>query len=212
MTHSDKGFSLEVREKFCKAFKAKCKKCDKIGHLTDLCFKGKSFPKEGTKAKVSVLTAEETEAESAAPPAAETSTVSNVPAAALNSVEQVQPYQFNPERYQDYRRENSGWWLLEAVKLIHTQRLWAKMEARSAAPALGHYIFNNVSKVWRSAPPPSHAAKRVCVEINRGSYTGLGRSKVMRKPLDSWCFPESGAQVTLINPGLVKALGGNDLI
>ena len=36
--------------------------------------------------------------------------------------------------------------------------------------------------------------------------------KVMRKPLDSWCFPDSGAQVTLINPGLVKALGGDGLI
>ena len=32
-SHSNKGFSLEVRENFCKAFKAKCKKCDKTGHL-----------------------------------------------------------------------------------------------------------------------------------------------------------------------------------
>jgi hypothetical protein len=95
------------------------------------------------------------------------------------------------------------------VKAIHTQILWAKMEATSAAPALGHYIFDNVSEVWKSAPPPSHAAKRVRVEIDRRSYTGLGMRKplkVMRKPLDSWCFPDSGAQVTLINPGLVKAL------
>ena len=28
----------------------------------------------------------------------------------------------------------------------------------------------------------------------------------MREPLDSWAFPDSGAQVTLINPGLVKAM------
>ena len=116
-----------------------------------------------------MLTAEETETESAAPAAAESSAVSNVPAAALNSVEQVQPYQFNPERYQDYRMENSGWWSLEAVKPIQTQRLWAKMEATTAAPALGHFIFDNVREVWRSAPPPSHAAKRVRVEIDRGS-------------------------------------------
>ena len=34
----------------------------------------------------------------------------------------------------------------------------------------------------------------------------------MRRPLDSWAFPDSGAQVTLINPGLVKALGGEELI
>ena len=36
--HSSKGFSLEVREKHCKAFKSKCKKCDKVGHFTDQCF------------------------------------------------------------------------------------------------------------------------------------------------------------------------------
>ena len=100
---------------------------------------------------------------------------------------------------------SSGWWSLEAVKPIKVQRLWAKMEATSAAPALGHYIFDNVREIWKSAPPPSHAAKRVRVEIDRGSYSGQGRSKVMRRPLDSWAFPDSGAQVTLINPGLVKA-------
>ena len=84
------------------------------------------------------------------------------------------------------------------------------MEATSAAPALRHFLFDR--EVWRSAPPPNHAAKRVRVEIDRGSYTGQGRSKVMRKPLDSWCFPDLGAQVTLINPGLVKALGGEGLV
>ena len=164
---------------------------------------------------MSVLSAEEAETETAAPATAKSSAVSTNPAtgpaAALNSVEQVQPYQFNPERYQDYRMENSGWWSLEAVKPIQTQRLWAKMEATSAGPALGHYLFDNVREVWKSAPPPSHAAKRVCVEIDRGSYTGQGRSKVMRRPLDSWAFPDSGAQVTLVNPGLVKALGGEGL-
>ena len=108
--------------------------------------------------------------------------------------------------------ENSGWWSLEAVKPIQTQRLWAKMEATTAGPALGHYLFDNVREVWRSAPPPSHAAKKVRVEIDRGSYIGQGRSKVNRRPLDSWCFPDSGAQVTLINPGLVKALGGEGLV
>ena len=53
------------------------------------------------------------------------------------------------------------------------------------------------------------------VDIDRESYTGSGVRKplkVVRKPLDSWCFPDSGAQVTLINPGLVKAIGGNDLV
>ena len=35
-THSDKGFS-QVREKYCKAFNAKCKKSDRIGHFTENC-------------------------------------------------------------------------------------------------------------------------------------------------------------------------------
>ena len=79
-----RGFTHEVREKFCKAFKAKCKKCDRIGHFTENCVKGKGFPK---KVKVSVLTTEEKEAESAVPPASESSAVLDAPAAALNSVE-----------------------------------------------------------------------------------------------------------------------------
>ena len=69
--------------------------------------------------------------------------------------------------------------------------------------------------MWRSAPPPSHAAKHVRIELDRGSYSGTGvkkPKKMARKPLDTWCLPDSGAQVTLLNPRLVKALGGNDLI
>ena len=107
---------------------------------------------------MSLLSAEEAETETAAPVAAESPAVATAPAATLNSVEQVQPYQFNPERYQDYRMENSGWWSVEAVKPIKTQRLWAKMEATSAGPALGHYLFDNVREVWKSVPPLSHAA------------------------------------------------------
>ena len=34
----------------------------------------------------------------------------------------------------------------------------------------------------------------------------------MRKALDSWAFPDSGAQVTLISPMLVKAMGGEGLV
>jgi hypothetical protein len=91
-THSDKGFTREIREKFCKAFKFTCKKCEKVGHFTEASSKGKDGPK---KAKVSVLMAEEKGAEAAAPPAAESTAESG---AALNSIEQVRPpYQFNPE-------------------------------------------------------------------------------------------------------------------
>ena len=46
------------------------------------------------------------------------------------------------------------------------------------------------------------------MELDRGSYSGHGRNKVMRRALDSWAFPDRGAQVILISPVLVKALGG----
>lgn len=192
-----------------------CHRCNTTSHSSKgFSLEGKNIP--GKKAKASVLSAEEAVTETAVSATAESSAVSTVPAtvpaAALNSIKQVQPYQFNPERYSDYSMENSGWWSLEAVKPIQTQILWATMEATTASPALGHYLFDNVKEVWRSAPPPSHAAKHVHVEIDRRSYIGQGRSKVNRKSLDSWCFPDSGAQVTLISPALVKALGGDGLV
>ena len=203
---------MEVREKHCKAFKSKCKKCDKVGHFTDQCFMGKKIP--GKKAKVSVVSVEETE--TAVKDVAASSAVSTVPAtgpaATLNSVEQVSEYQFDPERYASFELENSSWWSVEAVKPIHSRRIWATMEAQTVGPVLGHYLFDNVREVWRSAPPPSHAAKHVKVEIDRRSYRSQGRSKVNRKPLDTWSFPDSGAQVTLISPKLVRALGGDDLV
>ena len=86
------------------------------------------------------------------------------------------------------------------------------MEASSASEALGHFIFDNDREAWRRAAPPSHAAKRVRVELERRSYSGQSRSKVMRRALDSWAFPDSGAQVTLISPVLVKAMGGEGLM
>ena len=51
------------------------------------------------------------------------------------------------------------------------------------------------------------------MELDRRSYSGQSRSKVMRRALDSWAFPvDSGAQVTLISPVLVKAMGGEGLM
>ena len=46
------------------------------------------------------------------------------------------------------------------------------------------------------------------MELNGGTYSGHGRTKVMRRALDSWDFPDSGAQVTV----LVKAMGGEGLV
>ena len=186
--HSAKGFSMEVREKHCKAFKSKCKKCDKVGHFTDQCFQGKKMP--GKKAKVSVVSVEETAAETAVKDVAASPAVSTVPAtgpaATLNSVEQVTEYQFDPNRYASYDLENSSWWSVEAVKPIHCRRIWATMEAQTAGPVLGHFLFDQIKNVWESASPPSHAAKHVKVEIDRRSYKNQGRSKMNRKSLDTW--------------------------
>ena len=74
---------------------------------------------------------------------------------------------------------------------IKVQRLWATMEASSASEMLGPFIFNKVRETWRRAAPPSHAAKRVRVELDRGSYSGHGRIKVMRRASDSLAFPDS---------------------
>ena len=34
----------------------------------------------------------------------------------------------------------------------------------------------------------------------------------MRTPIFGWAFPDTGAQVTLINPALVRAMGGANLV
>ena len=106
-------------------------------------------------------------------------------AATLNLVQQIQDYRSNLDRYQDFDAGNSGWWSIEAVRPIQVQRLWAKMEASSGSEALGHFIFDNDREAWRTAAPPSHAAKRVCVELDRRSYSG-------QRALDSWAFPGRG--------------------
>ena len=62
-THLEKGFRQDIREKFCKAFKHKCKVCKGVGHFPDTkhCKQGKA----GNKAKVNALSAEDPAKESA---------------------------------------------------------------------------------------------------------------------------------------------------
>ena len=148
MSHSEQGFTDEVRKKLCKAYKAECKTCLKTGHFTEFCFKGLRIPgsksRDAKKAKVSVLSAETTASDTAAPADAEVPAAPAAPAATLNSVQQVREYRFNPDRYQDMDTGNSGWWTVEAVKPIKVQRLWAKMEASSASETLGHFLFDKV--------------------------------------------------------------------
>ena len=135
------------------------------------------------------------------------------PVAGLNSVQQVQrEYSFNPDRYTDNYAGSSDFWSVSSTIPIQVQRLWGKMEASSASQPLGHYIYDNVSENWRRDAPPGHAAKKVRIELDRGSYSGQGRTKEMRTPIFSGAFPDSGAQVTLINPALVKAMGGAGLV
>ena len=85
-----------------------------MGHFPDCCRKGKA---EARKAKLNALTAEEPAGEAAAapPPPAEAAAELGAQAAALNSIAKVQPYRFNPERYQGYQMEDCGWWSLEAL-------------------------------------------------------------------------------------------------
>ena len=101
---------------------------------------------------------------------------------------------------------------------IQIQRLWGKMEeakvesASTARQPLGHYVFDNESESWRRNAPPGHAAKKVRIELDRASYSGQGRTREMRTSILGWAFPDTGAQVTLINPSMVKAMGGASLV
>ena len=115
MEHSEQGYFEEVRQKLCRVYKAKCKKCLQTGHFTDCCrlpcqgSGGKN--REPKKAKVHVLSAE-----TAAPEAPESAVldapaapaVPDARAATLNSLQLVHEYRFNPDRYQDFDAENSG--------------------------------------------------------------------------------------------------------
>ena len=149
-------------------------------HFTEFCFKGLRIKNcDAKKAKVNVMSTETAVSNTPAPSVVETpASVAAAPVAALNSVQQVQKeYSFNPDQYQDYDAVNSGWWSVGATIPIQVQRLWgAKMEASSASKPLGHFIFDNVCENWRRAAPQGHAAKKVRVELDKGSYSGQGRT------------------------------------
>ena len=60
--------------------------------------------------------------------------------------------------------------------------------------------------------PAAHAAKKVRVELDRQSYVNRTRMKEMRRPIEAWSFPDSGAQICLISPQMVAAMGGSSLV
>ena len=128
-------------------------------------------------------------------------------------MQQVQrEYSFNPERYSTDNTDSGNFWSVNSSIPIQVQRLWGKMEASTASQPLGHYIFDNVSETWRRNAPPGHAAKKVRIELDRASYSGQARTKEMRTPILGWAFPDTGAQVTLINPSMIQAMGGASLV
>ena len=158
------------------------------------------------KAKVNVVNTTDTvvtDTQTAAEPP--TSGGAAGPVAALNSVQQVQrDYSFSPD--------SCDFWSVTSSAPIKIQRLWGKMEAATATQPLGHYIFDNVRGVWKRSAPPNHAAKKVRIELDRASYAGQVRTKERRTPIYGPAFPDTGAQVTLINPALVKTMGGANLV
>ena len=141
------------------------------------------------------------------------------PVAELNSVQQVE-CTFNPERFLEASSYSGSFWSVTSSIPIQTQRLWGRsnmeeMSVKSASvarPPLGHYIFDNECEVWLKRAPPSHAAKKVWIEFNRASYTSSGRTREMKLAIFGLAFSDSGAQVTLINPSMVKAMGGVSLV
>jgi len=158
---------------------------------------------------------EETAAAAVAPavvPPAVSAAPAAGPAASLSSVAQVSDYHFDPNRFAGDNLEYGSYWTFEAIKPISSRRIWAAMEAQTTSKALGHYLFDKINNVWKSASPPGHAAKHVKIKVDRMSYKNQGRTKMNRKSIDTWSFPDSGAQVTLICPKLVRALGAEDLV
>ena len=156
MNHSEQGFTDEVRKKFCKAYKAECKKCLKTGHFTEFCFKGLRIKNcDAKKAKVNEISAETAASDTPAPAVVETpASVAAAPVAALNSAQQVQKeYSFNPDRYQDYDAGNSGWWSVGASIPIQVQRLWGPKWKQVVHPSPWVTSYSTMYRKTGGEPP-----------------------------------------------------------
>ena len=159
-----------------------------------------------------------------APAAVAVAPAAAAPAAVLNSVQAVthiqQPaYVFNPERFSEI---TGNYWQVLSVTPVQTKQLWQATGADQAghnSPSVdstdrpfGHFVFDEGSAVWRRKSPTTHAASRVKVELDRQSYMNRTRTKEMRQPIQAWSFPDSGAQVCMINPKMVAAMNGAGLV
>ena len=181
--HNEAGFSEEARKKHCKAYNFECGKCKKKHHFTDACKTGNwKQKKDDKKAKVNVVST----VDNVAPDTSAASVVSTPsagaagPVAALNSVQQVAQrveYTVDTEWYLEDSNDNGSYWAVTSSIPIQIQRLWgqSKMEEASVESAsvarqpLGHYIFDNESEIRRRRASPSHAAKKVRIELDRAS-------------------------------------------
>ena len=67
-------------------------------------------------------------------------------------------------------------------------------------------------KFGEEKAPPAHANKKVQIELDKSSYVNRTRTKEMRSSIMAWAFADTGAQVTLINPAMVAAMGGANFI
>ena len=102
--------------------------------------------------------------------------------------------------------------MLTAEETARIQNSCCVTPGKRATPALGHHVFDQVTQSWKRGSPNPHPAERVKVEIDRSSYRNRGRTKEMWTPVNAWSFPDSGAQVVMIPPNMVEAMGGNSLV
>ena len=77
---------------------------------------------------------------------------------------------------------------------------------------IGNLVLNNDTKVCRRKAPATHTAKKVTVQLDRQSYVNRTRTNEMPRSIMAWSFPDSGAQICLISPSMVSAMGGSGFI
>ena len=72
-------------------------------------------------------------------------------------------------------------------------------------------VFLRLANLRGKGPTPP-AASRVRMELDRSFYMNRTRTKEMRKPIQGWSFPDSGAQVCMIPPNIMTAMGRSGLV
>ena len=106
----------------------------------------------------------------------------------MNSVQAVVPtqqsasYVFNPERFTE---------ITEIFWKLSTEVNQTNVESRSADHKA--IVFDEAASVWKRGSPEQHAAARVRMEIDINSYQNRSRSKEVKKAIQAWSFPDSGA-------------------